>query len=254
LTKTDLALEIGCGTGSLTARLAELAGAVVGVELDPPLYRMVRELMDKFTHVRIFNLDALRNKNELNPGIGAALADLQVQHNCTQFKLVANLPYAVATPVIANLLLSNQIPERMVVTIQWEVAERLTAAPNTEQFGAVSVLMQSLAEVAIIRKLPPSVFWPRPKVDSAIVMIRPDPAKFAEVGDPKSFRAFLRDLYVHKRKTLRSALAGWPTGRRDKAWVDDLLRKLDLPGTIRAEELNWKEHLRLWRGFMESSS
>lgn len=254
LTKDDLVLEVGCGTGSLTSRLVQQAGAVLGVELDPPLFRMVGELMDTCKNVEVMNVDALRNKNDLNPGMLDKLAEMKTKFACSQFKLVANLPYAVATPVIANLILSDWVPERMVVTVQWEMGERLTALPKTEHFGAVTVLMQSLADVTIVRKLSPSVFWPRPQVDSAIVMIKPDPVKRAEVGDPRSFRVFLRDLYVHKRKTLRSALVGWPSGHREKPWVDALLAKLELPGTIRAEELDWKEHLRLWRGFAEASS
>jgi 16S rRNA (adenine1518-N6/adenine1519-N6)-dimethyltransferase len=151
----------------------------------------------------------------------------------------------VATPVIANLLLTEMQFERMVVTVQWEIAERLLARPGTKDYGALTVLVQSLAEVSLVRRLPPAAFWPRPQVDSAIVCIRPDVGRRAHVGDVVRFRAFLRDLYVHRRKNLRGALAGWPGGRRDKKEVDAKLAELGLDGTVRAEELDIEQHLRL---------
>ena len=251
LRPADLALEVGTGTGSLTARLAEQAGAVVSVELDPVIHQMARELLGDRDNVRLLHADALRNKNELNPVVFAAIGEMRQRFGTTRLKLVANLPYAVATPVISNLLLSAEPVERIVVTVQWEIAERLTAQPGTPPFGALSVLVQSLADVEIVRRLAPSVFWPRPKVESAIVLIRPDAAKRARVGDVQRFRAFLRDLYVHRRKNLRGALAGWPSGRRDKADVDAKLVALELPGTTRAEDLDVGQHLRLCAAFAD---
>jgi 16S rRNA (adenine1518-N6/adenine1519-N6)-dimethyltransferase len=253
LDRRDLALEVGTGTGSLTTRLAEHAGAVLSVELDPAIHDLARELVGPRPNVRLLRADALRNKNDLNPDVLVALAELRDAFGCERVKLVANLPYAVATPVISNLLLSDVPVERMVVTVQWEIAERLMAQPGTADYGALAVLVQSLTEVELVRKLAPSVFWPRPKVDSAIVKVTPNTTKRARVteavGSPIAFRTFLRDLYVHRRKNLRGALAGWPTGRRDKADVDRVLVELDLPATTRAEDLDVKSHLRLCRAF-----
>src|SRR5262245_10004084 len=249
LTAADLVLEVGTGTGSLTNRLAENAGAVVSVELDPVIHDMARELVGDRSNVRLLHADALRNKNELNPRVRSAVYEMRDRFPTTQFKLVANLPYAVATPVISNLLLGDEPVERMVVTVQWEIAERLTARVGTSQYGALSVLVQSLAEIEVVRRLSPAVFWPRPQVDSAIVLIRPDARKRARVGDVRGFRNFLRDLYVHRRKNLRGALAGWPRGRRDKSVVDDKLAALGLPGTTRAEDLNVEQHLQLCAAF-----
>lgn len=248
----DLILEVGCGTGSLTQRLADMAGAVLGVELDPDLYRMVSELLADKPNARVINADALRTKNELQPAIGEELTALAAKFPTERFKLVANLPYAVATPVIANLLLGDRVPERIVATVQWEIGERMIARPGESQFGALAVLVQSLGEVEIVRKLAPSVFWPRPQVDSAIVRIITDPAKREAVGDVRAFRTFLRDLYVHKRKSLRMGLVGWPSGRRDKQQVDDLLARLDISGQTRAEELSIADHLRLCRAVTEA--
>jgi 16S rRNA (adenine1518-N6/adenine1519-N6)-dimethyltransferase len=249
LSRDDLALEIGSGTGSLTAKLAAEAGAVVSVELDPIVHSLASEHVRDFSSVRLLNLDALKNKNELNPGVLRAIDDTAKSLGCSRLKLIANLPYAVATPVIANLLIQPRPIARMVVTVQWEIAERLTASPRTSQFSAVSVLVQSLADVSIVRRLAPSVFWPRPKVESAIVQIDPDSKRRAKIGDIQSFRDFLRDLYVHRRKNLRGALSGWPSGRREKSDVDQLLAQLKLPGTMRAEELTIEQHQMLWRAF-----
>jgi 16S rRNA (adenine1518-N6/adenine1519-N6)-dimethyltransferase len=249
----DLALEVGSGTGSLTTRLAEAAGAVLSVELDPAVHELATELVGPRPNVRLMRADALRNKNELNPGVLAAIAELQSAAGCERLKLVANLPYAVATPVMSNLLLSDLPIDRMVVTVQWEIAERLTAGPGRADYGALAVLVQSLADVELIRKLAPAVFWPRPQVESAIVRLTPNAAKRSHVietaGDMTAFRAFLRDLYVHRRKNLRGALAGWPSGRKEKAAVDRLLTDLGLPATTRAEDLDVETHLRLCAGF-----
>ncbi len=180
-----------------------------------------------------------------------ALEDLRQRFGCTQRKLVANLPYAVATPVISNLLLCDVPFERMVVTVQWEIAERLMAQPGTKEYSSLAVLVQSVANVELVRKLLPAVFWPRPKVESAIVLIRPDEAKRRHVGDVARFRVFLRDLYTHRRKNLRGALTGWPSGRRSKEEVDRKLEELGLDGTIRAECLDLEDHLRLSAAFAD---
>jgi 16S rRNA (adenine1518-N6/adenine1519-N6)-dimethyltransferase len=97
--------------------------------------------------------------------------------------------------------------------------------------------------------MPPTVFWPKPQVDSAIVLIRPDPGKRAHVGNVHGLRNFLRDLYVHRRKNLRGALASLPAGRLDKALVDSKLAELGIPGTVRAETLDLEQHLQLCRVF-----
>jgi 16S rRNA (adenine1518-N6/adenine1519-N6)-dimethyltransferase len=249
LSKEDLVLEVGSGTGTLTGRLAEAAGAVVAVEIDADFYALTRELMLTQSHVRVLNLDALRNKNEMNPGMLAAIAEQRRAFACSRLKLVSNLPYVVATPVICNLLLGAQEFERMVVTVQWEIAERMLAEPGEKAHGALAVLVQSLADVEVVRRLAPAVFWPRPQVDSAIVKIVPNAQKRSHVGDVMKFRIFLRDLYTHRRKNLRGGLAGWPSGRRDKNEVDRKLSELGIDGNVRAEELDVEAHLRLCAAF-----
>jgi 16S rRNA (adenine1518-N6/adenine1519-N6)-dimethyltransferase len=255
LTPSDLAIEIGTGTCSLTIRLAEAAGAVLAVEIDPAFHALTSEATAELGNVVLLHADILKNKNELNPQVLAGLAQLRERGEKAEppygrrLKLVANLPYAVATPVLSNFLLSEVPFERMVTTVQWEIAERLMAQPGTSDYGALAVLTQSLTDVELIRRLPPAVFWPRPQVASAIVRLRPNAAKRAHVGDVVRFRTFLRDLYSHRRKNLRGALAGWPGGRRSKEEVDQKLAALHLDGKVRAEDLDIEQHLRLCRAF-----
>jgi 16S rRNA (adenine1518-N6/adenine1519-N6)-dimethyltransferase len=250
LSPQDSVLEVGTGTGTLTAHLASDAGAVFTVEIDREFYRLVKPMLAKRPNVVSHLGDALARKNELNPEVLAGWNELTARSGCTRRKLVANLPYAVATPIISNLLIQDQFPiERMVVMVQWEIGERLRAEVGTKEYNALSVLVQSVADVETIRKVGPANFHPRPKVDSAIVRITPNPTKRAHVGDVKKFREFLRDLYTLRRKNLRAALAGWPRGKSDKAEVDAKLKSIGIDGNARAESLDVEQHLTLCRAF-----
>jgi 16S rRNA (adenine1518-N6/adenine1519-N6)-dimethyltransferase len=244
----DMVVEIGSGTGSLTARLADQAGQILGVEIDLSFVELLRETIGDRGNVRILHSDVLKNKNEIAREVLAAL-ELRRESGCDRLKLVANLPYAVAVPVIGNFLTSDLDFERMVVTVQWEIAERLLAGPGSKEYGALAVLVQSVAEVSLVRKLPPAVFWPRPQVSSAIVLIQPNAEKRARVGDVRRFRNFLRDLYTHRRKNLRGALASLPGGRHDKNEVDRKLNQIGIDSAMRAEMLDVEQHLRLCEVF-----
>lgn len=251
LDRSDAVLEVGTGTGSLTAQLAAWAGAVCTVEIDKSLQPVAEQVVGGRANVRFVFGDALAKKSELNPDMLAAWDEVAKAHGCTRRKLVANLPYVIATPVISNLLLTDIPIERMVVMVQWEIAERLRASAGTKDYNALSVLVQSVADVEVVRKVLPANFYPRPKVDSAIVKITPNPTKRALVGDVPKFRYFLRDLYVHRRKNLRQALVGWPQGRKDKAEVDAKLAALGIDGTVRSEALDIGQHLKLAAAFGE---
>jgi 16S rRNA (adenine1518-N6/adenine1519-N6)-dimethyltransferase len=241
----DAVLEVGTGTGSLTSRLADHAGAVVTIEIDRTFQPVARQVVGERPNVTFLLGDCLESKNRLNPDMLAAWEAAFARHGSNRRKLVANLPYVIATPLVSNLLVSGIDIERMVVMVQWEIGERMRASPGTKDYNALSVLVQSLADVELVRKVLPSNFFPRPKVDSAIMLIRPNAAKRAKVGDVKRFRDFLRDLYVHRRKNLRQGLTGWPSGRKPKEEVDAKLRELGIDGGVRAEALDVEQHLRL---------
>jgi 16S rRNA (adenine1518-N6/adenine1519-N6)-dimethyltransferase len=257
LTRADLALEIGSGTGSLTEKLAEYAGSVLTVEIDPAFFELAREMVHDRTNVRMLNADALKNKNQMNPDVLATLVEMQQTYRPQNVKLVANLPYAVATPVISNLLIAGIDIERMVVTVQWEIAEKMIAKPGTKDYGALAILVQSLADTEMLRKLGPTVFWPKPKVDSGIVLIRPNAEKRKLIPDVKRFRYFLRDLYSHRRKNLRGGLISLTGNQHQKSIVDDKLTELGYTGTERAEMLTIAQHVELceaFRGVTESAN
>jgi 16S rRNA (adenine1518-N6/adenine1519-N6)-dimethyltransferase len=253
LDKDDFVLEVGTGTGSLTSRLAAVAGCVLTVEIDSSFGEFAERIAGKVPHVRFHAGDVLKNKNHLEPKVLAEIAEMRDKHKAKRLKLVANLPYAVATPVISNLLLSDLRWDRMVVTVQWEIADKMTASPSTKAYGALSVLVQSLADVEVLRKLPPDVFWPKPKVDSGIIRIVPNPTKRALVRDPLAFRIFLRDLYSHRRKNLRGALLAMPASDGDKPKVDALIARLGYDGTERAETLDVKQHRELHEAVLAES-
>jgi 16S rRNA (adenine1518-N6/adenine1519-N6)-dimethyltransferase len=234
----DVILEVGPGAGALTALMAGRGASVVAIEVDPGMAKLAEEAVAGLPHARVLNTDALTNKNSLNPILIENVRTEMEARSGRGFKLVANLPYNVATPIITNLLVHPEVvPVLMVVTIQRELAERMIAAPGTPAYGALSILLQALAEVSIVRSLPPSVFWPRPKVDSAVVMIRPDPARRAAM-DVSWFHKMVREIFLHRRKNLRHVLAGmWPD-RWTKAEVDAWLQLLGLDGQLRAEALD----------------
>ena len=254
LSGDDLAFEVGSGTGTLTGRLAETAGAVVSVEIDPQFFDLAEELLTDRPNVRLVKADVLKRKNELNPVVLKALDETQERFGCTNRKLIANLPYVVATPVICNTLIAGLGITEMVVMVQWEIAERLTANVGASMYSSLAVLVQSVADVSVVRRLAPTVFYPRPTVESAIVRIVANPEKRVRVGDVAAFRVFLRDLYTQRRKNLRGAPSGWPSGRREKADVDRILGELGIDGKGRAEELDVEQHLRSCAAFQKNET
>lgn len=248
-TKEDSVLEVGTGTGGLTTKMADLAGGIFTVELDRDFFEMARQLLCGYTNVKQLYGDCLDGKNTLNPDMVQGWDAWTKARQLTRLKLVANLPYAIATPLMTNLLIAGVPLERMVVMIQLEVAERLIATPGTKDFGSLAILVQSVADTQIVRTIAPSNFWPAPKVDSAIVMVKPNAEKAKRIADMPAWRAFLRDLYTQRRKNLRQALSGWPQGRRDKKVVDAKLAEHGFDGSTRAESLSIEEHLRLFAAF-----
>lgn len=234
----DLVLEVGPGAGALTGLMAGRGAAVLAVELDPGMARLTERAVAGFPNARVLNADALANKNTLNPVLADALNQARAAAPQRVYKLVANLPYSVATPLITNLLVHPTLcPSLMVVTIQRELAERMMAAPGRSEYGSLSVLVQALAEVAIVRILPPSVFWPRPRVESAVVSICPDLARRADL-DVAWFQQVVRGIFLHRRKNLRQVLAGmWPD-EWSKPEVDAWLAAHGFDRQIRAEALS----------------
>jgi len=162
-----------------------------------------------------------------------------------RLKLVANLPYNVATPIIGNLLSVEPPPHLMTVTIQKELADRIAASPGCKDYGALSIWVQSQCRVELVRVLPPSVFWPRPKVHSAIIRVTLDEQLRGRIADREFFHRFVRAMFFHRRKFLRSELLSAMKNQITKPQVDRILGELNLDGTVRAEELDIETMLAL---------
>ncbi|HVU87085.1 MAG TPA: 16S rRNA (adenine(1518)-N(6)/adenine(1519)-N(6))-dimethyltransferase RsmA [Pirellulales bacterium] len=241
----DVVLEVGTGMGSLTALVAPQVAAVVTVEIDQQLHQLASEELIDCENVRLLSQDALRNKNNLASEVLEAITQELAAGPDRRFKLVANLPYAVATPVMSNLLAGELVPASMTVTIQKELADRIMARPATKDYSALSVWMQSQCRIELVRVMPPSVFWPRPKVNSAILHIIIDEELRSRIPDRAYFHEFVRSMFFHRRKFLRSELASAFKGRLTKSDADEIMASLELGPTARAEELDVETMLRL---------
>ncbi len=238
LQRRDVVLEVGTGTGSLTAMLAAEAAAVITVEISRELQQLASEELVDCDNVTMLHMDALKNKNRFQPALLETIVQQMNVDPHRQLKLVANLPYNIATPVISNLLLIEPVPVSMTVTIQKELADRIAARPNTKDYGALSVWVQSQCQVEVVRILPPTVFWPQPKIHSAILHIVLDPVRRAAIGDLAFFHTFSRSLFLHRRKFLRSGLLSAFKEQLDKPAVDAVMADMQLQPDARAEQLD----------------
>ncbi|MDA1008021.1 MAG: 16S rRNA (adenine(1518)-N(6)/adenine(1519)-N(6))-dimethyltransferase RsmA [Planctomycetota bacterium] len=206
----DLVLEIGPGTGALTEPLVERGCRVIACEIDRDMCAIVRQRLGD--RVTLIEGDCLDGKHAMSPAIVAAIGDEPVT-------LVANLPYQVATSVMANLLCDYPSCRGQYVTIQREVGDRLAALPGGDAWGPISVTMSILARVEMVASLPPSCFWPAPEVRSAMVAIEPIQPR-PEV-DMAALSPFLHTLFCKRRKQIGSILGRsfpFPSG------IDPMLR------------------------------
>jgi 16S rRNA (adenine1518-N6/adenine1519-N6)-dimethyltransferase len=241
----DVALEVGTGTGGMTAFLARDAGHVISVDIDQNMSRLAAEAVQDCNNVTLVNQDILKNKNTLSPDITALILEKVAAIPGGRLKLVSNLPYSVGTPVMSNLLASELPWERMVCTIQWELAEKMAAEAASSKYAALTVWIQSQATVRILRRLGPNVFWPRPKVDSAIISIWRDKEAAARIHDRRFFQDFLRRMFSQRRKHLRSVLIGMYRRQLDKPDVDRILQELGEKPENRAELMDVPALIRL---------
>ncbi len=234
----DVVLEVGTGVGSLTGLLAERAAQVITVEIDAHLFQLATEELDSFSNVQMIHQDVLKSKNRIHPNILEAVQQTMSDVPHARFKLAANLPYNIATPLVSNLLSWDVVPETMTVTIQKELADRIMAEPNSKAYGALSVWIQSLCDVSLIRVLAPTVFWPRPKVESAIIHIQHRPERRQQIPDVLFYHEFVRSMFFHRRKFLRGVAVSAFKGRLSKPAVDDVLARAGLDADARTEQLS----------------
>lgn len=224
LDATDVALEIGPGVGTLTARLAQRAGRVVAVELDGALLPVLSETLAGYSNVTVVQGDILA----LDP---AALVDGQ------PYKVAANLPYYITSAAIRHLLTAARAPDLVVLTVQREVAQRIVARPPDMSLLAVSV--QYYAAPELVARIPAGAFYPPPKVDSAVVRLRRHPAPPVDAPSDKVFFDVARAGFSQRRKQLRNSLgSGLGLGGNE---AERLLTRAGIDPTRRAETLTLAE-------------
>lgn len=196
---TDLVLEVGAGLGFLTRELAARC-RVLAVEVDHRLCQLLTRELSAEPNLRLLQADVLA-RSRLNPEVVAVLEE-ELRRASGRLLVAANLPYAICGPLLAALVTMDSPPARMVFMVQLEFAQRLAAAPATKDYGSLSVLVQLGYAVKVLRRVGPEVFWPRPRVASAIVALcrRPDAENLS--GD---LAHFLRRVFSARRKKLRNA-------------------------------------------------
>ncbi len=247
LTTDDVVLEIGPGPGGLTEVLARRAGRVVAVELDSGLIPRLNERMAAYDNFTLVQGDILR----------VNLAELwRDQLGGRPFKVVANLPYYITTPILMAFLESDLPVVSLTVMVQKEVADRLVAPPGGREYGAISVAVQWRTEARRAFLVPASAFVPPPRVESAVLhlTVRQEPA--VAVADPALFRQVVRVCFASRRKTLRNNISlGFGLGGDDAA---ALLASAGIDPKERAERLGLPEFAALtdavarWKNGMEN--
>lgn len=226
----DLVIEIGPGVGSLTAKLLCKAKRVVSIELDNDLIPILETELGQEPNFTLIHNDAL--KVDFNEIIGEEKS----------VKLVANLPYYVTTPIIARLLKEDYKFKSLTIMIQKEVAERIDAEPNCKEYGALSLMVQYYCNTKIIRRVPPSCFIPRPKVDSIVIRLDKLSQPRVNVKDEKLMFDIIRNSFNMRRKTLWNGVKflGLP-----KESLENAFEKAGIDPKRRGETLSLQEFAKL---------
>lgn len=245
LTPTDVIMEIGPGLGVLTQELARQAGWVITIELDNKLAAILKQTLAAFNNVTIINEDVLQidpqallqeQRESFPPAISSPF----------NYKVVANLPYYITSPVLRHFLEASLKPQIMVVMVQKEVAEAIVAEPG--EMSVLSISVQFYGQPEIVSRVPARCFYPAPEVDSAILKVTLYPKPAVDVADTVGFFRLVRAGFTTPRKQLCNSLTqglGWP-----KAEVLSLLEKADIAQQRRAETLALDEWAQLWQVFI----
>ncbi|MHB1126071.1 MAG: 16S rRNA (adenine(1518)-N(6)/adenine(1519)-N(6))-dimethyltransferase RsmA [Bacillota bacterium] len=226
----DLAIEIGPGIGTLTQALAQRAGQVVAVELDRELIPVLKYTLSEYPNVRIVTGDALKLDLE-------ALAAENYPDRQGGCRIVANLPYYITSPILARLLEGNWGWETAVFMIQKEVAQRIMASPGTKDYGSLTLLIRYYSDPSWVTRVPPTVFMPRPKVDSAVLKLEARSHPPIHVLDRETFFRVVRAAFGQRRKTILNALSNSALGI-EKREMEKVLAAVGIRPDLRGETLN----------------
>ncbi|BAU26204.1 16S rRNA (adenine1518-N6/adenine1519-N6)-dimethyltransferase [Aneurinibacillus soli] len=237
LTKEKGVIEIGPGIGALTEQLSRQAGKVVAIEIDQRLLPILADTLSPYPHAEVVHGDVL----EMD------VASL-IQERFTEqssVSVVANLPYYVTSAILMKLLEERLPLENIVVMIQKEVAERISATPGTKAYGALSVLAQFYAEADIVTIVPHTVFIPQPNVDSAVLRLRIRQKPAVEVKSEKMFYRVVKASFAQRRKTLSNNLMNNLFGKDRKEEMLAMLEEAGIDPARRGETLSLEEFARI---------
>lgn len=248
ISKDDTIIEVGVGLGALTQPIAEQAKRVIGLEIDRGLVRFHTEKDDLPENVTLLHQDILK-----------ADFDELYRQSQTKIKIMANLPYSISNPFLFTLIENREKMDWATVMLQKEVADRLTASPNTKQYGIPTVLLKSCATVQALLTLKPKEFHPRPKIDSVVVRIEFKKPNLAvtEAYDWSLFQQIVRTAFSQRRKTLLNTLSAGNffteqcdgDKKRGKELTKDVINQAGIKESLRAEVLDLEQFINLTRAF-----
>lgn len=238
LTKESAAIEIGPGIGALTEHLARTAGHVVAFEIDQRLLPVLEDTLSPYNNVEIVHSDIL--KADVLEVMKEKLSEYQ------DVMVVANLPYYVTTPILIKLLMDKLPIRGMVVMMQKEVADRITASPSTKAYGSLSIAIQYYMKAEIAMTVPKTVFIPQPNVDSAVIRLTRHEKALVSVIDEDFLFIVSRASFAQRRKTILNNLQSQlPQGKEKKELILSALAEAEIDPTRRGETLSIQEFARL---------
>lgn len=232
ITQDDIVLEIGPGAGTLTQEISKKAKKVIAYEIDKDL---IAYLENKFkdTNVTIINKDIMKvDENELKTVLSN-----------NKYKIVANLPYYITTPIIMKFIESDYSPESISIMVQKEVADRLVAKPNTKEYGSITASINLYCNTKIIMNVSRSMFMPQPDVDSAVILIEKLKENKETINVLRNTQKVIHSAFLRRRKTLSNNLMQDFNLSREQ--VDNILKSIDIDLRIRGEALGVEEFILL---------
>ena len=229
--KGDTVIEIGCGAGALTRELAKKAGRVIGFEIDERLKPVLAQTLDGLSNVKVVFKDIMKiGVRDLEKEIGG------------EYKIVANLPYYITTPIVMNFIENATALKSMSIMVQEEVADRFSANPATADYGAITVAINLRGSAKTVLKVPREKFTPVPNVDSAVVKIDIEKGKFAG-ADLKAVREVVRVAFSSRRKMLVNNLINGLKLTREQA--EKAISDAGISLTARGETLSAEDYIKL---------
>ena len=232
INKTVNVLEIGPGFGTLTQKLCINAKKVVSVEIDSTVIPILAKNTEEFDNLKIINADVM--KTDLKKLLNEEFGDESV-------KVVANLPYYITTPIIMMLLENELKVDDIIIMIQKEVADRISAKPCTKDYGALTVAVNFYSVAEVIVNVPPSAFIPQPKVSSSVIRLAVRSEPPVNVKNKKNYFKVVKASFGQRRKTLLNALSNSGITNKPKDELSALLEGVDISGQRRGETLTLEE-------------